>query len=372
MNYRLKIYTGFGIPVYLHWSFSLIILYVVYLTYQAQGDLSLAAWGLFLLSSVFLCVLLHEYGHALAARYYGIKTEDITLLPIGGLARLKRMPEKPVRELVVAAAGPLVNVLIAGVLAIAIVIFLDGRFETQERGHFLSKNFIWILFQMNVFLVIFNLIPAFPMDGGRMLRAVIGFFSSRLVATNIAANVGKAISVVFIAKGFGLLPGIVPMLENEFMILIGMYIFYAASSEQRITQVSYRSKGVSVKDLMTQSMQFVSDTQTMHKAIEQSKQFPGHDFLVLNLNQQLIGLLPGSIIQKYDGDPNRLIQDVMIRDFTMARVSDKIKDAYFFMRRKKTNSLPVFDGEKLVGILYFLPIDQLIKGQKKPDQNTKV
>nr|MBP6810432.1 site-2 protease family protein [Saprospiraceae bacterium] len=217
MRGSLKIFTWLGIPVFLHWTFGLIFLYILWHAQSVGLGTIETVWLTALFMSLFLCVLLHEYGHAIAARRYGVKTRDIVLMPIGGVARLERMPEKPFHEFVVAIAGPAVNVVIAVVLFVIIGLTVEeGSFgemllsavQTRdigpeiatESGYLMSPTmhfFIYLAFT-NVVLVIFNMIPAFPMDGGRVFRALLSMWLGRPKATKIAAWLGQAIALMLV------------------------------------------------------------------------------------------------------------------------------------------------------------------------------
>lgn len=224
----LNIAKPFGISVKIHWSFWLIIVYVVYLRLSSGGGLADAAEGAGFVMAVFLCVVLHELGHALAARGYGIPTRDITLLPIGGVARLARMPTNPWQEFVVAIAGPMVNVMIALVLVIGLALF-GGLTLNQNMLNVGLLEFLNRLMVVNVLLVVFNMIPAIPMDGGRILRAVLGMLSvPYATATKVAAIIGRVIAV-----GFGIL-GLVT--GNPMLILIGLFVFFGAGAEVNAAQ----------------------------------------------------------------------------------------------------------------------------------------
>ena len=204
----------FDIPVYLHWTF-LLLLGVVGLLGLFQGDPAAALGGVVLIVSVFGCVLLHEFGHALAARRYGIVTQDVTLLPIGGVARLARMPEEPKQELVVALAGPAVNVAIAAVLFPLIA--LTG------------KAFLAQLFAINLVLALFNMLPAFPMDGGRVLRALLAQRMSYVRATDLAATIGKGMAMLLAFAGLFGLPGVLG--ANPMLLLIAWFVWSGAGRE---------------------------------------------------------------------------------------------------------------------------------------------
>lgn len=185
-----------GIPLRLHWSFALIFLWVGYLGVREGLDARGMAVQFVLVIALFACVVLHEFGHAFAARRYGIKTRDIILYPIGGVARLDRFPDKPMQELVVAIAGPLVNVVIFLILLLVQVLFIKDAVLEEETGMVAMDwhNLVYILFWMNVVLAGFNLLPAFPMDGGRVLRALVAMRRDRVTATRIAVITGRVVA----------------------------------------------------------------------------------------------------------------------------------------------------------------------------------
>jgi Zn-dependent protease len=208
-----------GIDVYLHPTFLFILL--------IPGVLSGGLFSVLLVLAVFGCVLLHEFGHALMARRFGIETEDITLYPIGGVARLRRMPRAPGAELLIALAGPAVNFVIAGMLTfLGVLGFVELGGETAAG----------LLLNMNLMLGLFNLIPAFPMDGGRVLRALLGSWLGRAQATSIAASIGRTLAVLF-----GLF-GILTLLStgNPMPIALAAFIYFAASSEENHVLIEER------------------------------------------------------------------------------------------------------------------------------------
>ncbi len=195
MKWSIKLGRYLGIDVYMHFTFVLLVSWVAYANWRQEQSLAAAAAGVAFILAIFLCVVLHEYGHALSARRYGIKTRDIILLPIGGLARLERIPTNPLHELKVALAGPAVNVVIA--MGLFLWLKLTATLEpisslTLSTGPFLER-----LMAVNLFLVVFNLIPAFPMDGGRVLRALLATRLEYGRATQTAAAIGQGIAVLF-------------------------------------------------------------------------------------------------------------------------------------------------------------------------------
>jgi len=224
MRWSLKVASVAGIEVRIHLTFLLFLAWIWFSYYQVAG-LPGAVQGVLFILSLFACVLLHECGHAFAARAFGIATPDITLLPIGGVARLTRLPDKPWQELVVAIAGPLVNVVIAA--ALIFVVHSSAELEQLQylespRVELLSK-----LASVNVMLVLFNLIPAFPMDGGRILRALLAMALPYTQATQIAARIGQGLAIVF---------GIFGLFGNPLLIFIAFFIFAGAQQEAAIVR----------------------------------------------------------------------------------------------------------------------------------------
>jgi Zn-dependent protease len=196
-----------GIDVFLHPTFLLLLIYVG----MTQGGIG----AILLVSAVFGCVLLHELGHALMARRFGIETEDITLYPIGGVARLRRMPRAPGAELLIALAGPAVNILIVLALVSAREI---GLFTGGVLGGFSAA-----LVQINLVLALFNMIPAFPMDGGRVLRALLSGWLGRVRATTIAAGIGRGLALLF---------GIYSLSQGSLLqVFLAGFIYMAAGQE---------------------------------------------------------------------------------------------------------------------------------------------
>lgn len=231
MRSSLKIATIFGIEVRIHVTFLLFLAWIALISYQTDG-FSGAVQGVLFILALFGCVLLHEFGHALAASEFGIKTPDITLLPIGGVARLSRLPDKPWQELVVAIAGPVVNVVIAAVL-IFVIHGTTGILQIERlenpRIELLGK-----LASINVMLVLFNMIPAFPMDGGRVLRSLLAMVMPYPLATQIAAWIGQGLAIVFAV--FGWLRG------NPILFFIAFFIFFGAQQEVAMSKVNRSSQ----------------------------------------------------------------------------------------------------------------------------------
>jgi Zn-dependent protease/CBS domain-containing protein len=227
MRWSYKVARVAGIEVKIHITFLLVLAYFGMIYWQ-QGGVRGAVEGVGFTLLLFLCVLLHEFGHAFAARAYGIRTPDITLLPIGGVARLERMPDKPVQELVVAIAGPAVNVVIALVL----FAFLTARIRMSDFTDLEHGGLLENLLAVNVMLVAFNAIPAFPMDGGRVLRALLAMMMDYTLATTIAARVGQVLAVGFAALSF---------FGPSMLLFIAVFVFFGA--QQELAYARFRKGG---------------------------------------------------------------------------------------------------------------------------------
>lgn len=307
MRGSLRLFTWFGIPVHLHWSFGLIFLYAFWIGYENNLDLIGTVWLMGFFVALFGCVLLHEYGHALTARRYGISTHDIILTPIGGIARLEKMPEKPKQEFVVAIAGPLVNVVIAVLLFfISMLVFQEQQWEffkwflqqqfsygeVEETGQVLEETglqpsgllfYLPVLVATNIGLVLFNLIPAFPMDGGRIFRSLLAMRFGRLKATRWAAWLGQAIAVLFIAYG---------LWSNAFTLaLVGFFVFTTARSENSMVQLDDFLRQYRAKDLVRPQFTRLYLNDWMQSAAALLQQGLERHFLVFDMSDQLVGML---------------------------------------------------------------------------------
>ncbi|MEJ5200225.1 MAG: site-2 protease family protein, partial [Anaerolineae bacterium] len=223
MKWSWKIGEFAGIGVYMHATFLLLIGWVALSGWLAGRTLNAALSGVVFILALFLCVVLHEYGHALTARRYGIKTRDITLLPIGGVARLERMPDDPRQELWVALAGPAVNFVIAAVLLAGLL--ATGTWRSFNLAQLGDSSFLGRLLSINISLALFNLIPAFPMDGGRAVRALLATRLEYTQATHIAATLGQAIALIF---------GFIGLFTNPLLVFVALFVWMGAGQEASV------------------------------------------------------------------------------------------------------------------------------------------
>ncbi len=263
-----------GIDVKIHVTFLLLLAWFGWMYWQ-EGGVGGAIEGIGFTLLLFLCVLLHEFGHAFAARAYGIRTPDITLLPIGGVARLERMPSKPAHELVVAIAGPAVNVVIAVLLA-----FKVRATDFSEIDH-VGGSLATKLYYVNVMLVAFNAIPAFPMDGGRVLRALLAMRFDNVLATTIAARVGQTLAVGFaVASFFG-----APML-----LFIAIFVFLGA--QQELAYARSRGGGPKkISDIMHSRFASIPADTSVEHALAFARESPQPFFPVVDPGLRALGVV---------------------------------------------------------------------------------
>lgn len=281
MKWSFKLTEFAGIGVYVHWTFLILIVWILIAHIWRGNSLIEALAGVGFVLALFLCVVLHEFGHALTARRFGVETRDITLLPIGGVARLERIPEKPVQEFLVAVAGPAVNVVIAGLIfALLLVLGMVGQLTQLQMS---ASSFLINLMWVNVALVIFNMIPAFPMDGGRVLRALLATRMTRVKATHIAASVGQAIAIIFAIAGL-FIPGM-------FMLLfIALFVYLGAQGEAQAVEAREAFRGARVRDAMASHFLTLSESDPLEFAIREMMGGLQRDFPVTN-GQQISGIL---------------------------------------------------------------------------------
>lgn len=339
MRWSFKLFRVAGIEVRIHVTFLLLLAFLALGNFAADGSAA-AIHAVAFVCLVFLCVLLHEFGHALAARRYGIHTPDITLLPIGGLARLERMPEKPSEELVVAIAGPLVNVAIALLLfPFAQGLFHPGIIEETDVG------LIPKLFAANIMLVLFNLIPAFPMDGGRVLRAFLAMRMDYARATSIAASIGQGIAVL---GGLWALMHGMPML-----VLVAVFIFVGAQSEAAFARLKGLSSSLRVRAATETAVHSLPLQATLNDAIEALLATSQHDFPVVGPAGEVRGLLTRDdlIVALRKSGADTPVSEVMRVDVPALHHTMLFDRALMILQESGCPALPVVDSEgRLVGL----------------------
>jgi Zn-dependent protease/CBS domain-containing protein len=341
MRWSWKIGRLAGINVYMHATFLLLVAYVIFAAWTHEHNIVETLAALAWVMAVFGCIVLHELGHALTARRYGVRTRDIILLPIGGVARLERMPEKPLEELRVALAGPMVNVLIAAGLYLILATFGGAPHLEQFiswRGGFLAR-----LLVANVWLFAFNLIPAFPMDGGRVLRALLATRLEYTRATQLAAHVGQGLAFLF---------GLLGLFWDPFLLFIALFVWMGAEGESAMVQSHTALGGVPVQRVMMTEFRTLQPDESLAQAVDHVLAGFQHDFPVV-FGDHVLGVLTRDELMKAlaRGGSEGRVRDAMQREVQVVDSHDKLEQALPVLRAAKSRSIPVEHDGRLVGLL---------------------
>ncbi len=342
MLWSLPIARIAGTTVRLHVTFLLFLVWIGAAQWR-QGGQAAATEGVLFIVLLFACVLAHEFGHILAARRYGIRTPDVTLWPIGGVASLERIPDKPREELVVALAGPAVNVVIAAVLILFVGSGLDGAAMAEMENP--QLGIAARLAAANIFLVVFNLIPAFPMDGGRVLRALLAMRMPHTDATRIAARIGQGAAFLFALAG---------LFTNPMLIVIGLFIYLSATAESQHVAFRDGTQSLPVRSVMVSSIEALSPSSTLDDAVDLMLRTSQKEFPVVDGAGRPRGLLTrdGLIVALRQGGPGMPVLEAMTRDVPTIRDWQPFEPALAQLNKAKAPALLVLnEAEQLVGLL---------------------
>lgn len=350
MKWSLTIARAFGIRIRVHFTFLLLMLWVV-VEERATAGWGAAAWGVAFIVTTFTCVLLHELGHSVVAQRFGVKVSSITLLPIGGVAALRSIPQKPAHEIAITVAGPLVNVLIfAGLYAIYCwapdrvpyfpgLVLIPGL--PMDWG-----GLIGVLLLVNKWMIAFNLIPAYPMDGGRLLRAILARWLPYPRATAIATTVGQVIAGVFIVCG------LYEYKEGWILLaVIGVLIYFAAGAEGNASRLRGTLQDVEVGKIMTPVFVTVGPNDAVDDCAPWIFRRGQDDFPVV-ADGRLLGLLTrDAMLEAARQDGSKRAVDLMTADFCRTRPDAQVVGVYDVMQTSGQRTVPVMDGDQLVGLL---------------------
>jgi len=342
MKYSLSLGKILGIHVQIHWTFLILIGWIVFSNLSVGHSVEQTLWSVLFVLTIFVCVTLHEFGHALAARHYGIETQDITLLPIGGVARLVALPEKPMEELVVALAGPAVNLVISMLIYPFLHIAEGAEFSINLRAVD-GDTFLLSLMAVNVWLALFNMIPAFPMDGGRVLRALLSFRIERAVATRIAATVGQFLAIGFVILGF---------FGNPFLIFIGFFIFLGAQGEAEHVQTKSALQGYRVADVLMHHFISLQSYLPLQAAVELLLNGQHRNFLIIE-NDRPVGTLSRNEIVRALAQYGLQVplNEVMNTDLQFLQAETPLETAWQKMQQHRIEFAPVMRGQQLAGVI---------------------
>jgi len=351
MKWSLKLGEIAGIGIFVHWTFLILVGWILLADVVEHKDLGEAVGGIVFILALFACVVLHELGHALTAKRFGVRTRDITLLPIGGVARLERIPEVPIQEFWVAIAGPAVNVVIAGLLA-ALIWVRHGAFAqwetTPTRGDFFSQ-----LMYINIALFVFNLVPAFPMDGGRVLRALLAHISGDYVrSTQVAASIGQALAILL---GFlGLFGG------NPFLLFIALFVYIGAHEEAYLVQMRSLFRGVPVREAMMTRIRTLTPDSTLANAADELLAGAQQDFPVV-VEGRVVGMLLRSdvIAALAKGGSKQRVADVMRAGCATVEDTEMLEATFQRMRQEGCSTIPVVHSGAFIGLVTLENVGEL-------------
>lgn len=355
MKWSLNLGKIAGIRLSIHWTFIILIAWIFFVYYRAGGTTQQALMGVVFILVLFACVILHELGHALTARRYNIQTKSITMLPIGGLAQMEKMPEQPEQELWVAAAGPAVNVVIAALLYL--YLRLSGSwpdFANTDLENLGIEGFgFWFnLFVANVVLVAFNLIPAFPMDGGRILRALLAFRQPRSQATKIAAGIGQFLAILFIFLGF---------FVNVWLIFIGIFIYLGAGAEAFHETTKSVLEGHTVRDVVMENFTALVSGQSLQSVVHLLLDGQQTEFIVVD-NGDVTGVVTREELIKGLSEYGKeaSVSQIIRTDYLTLTPEMPLTEVYQKILAGSCNVAPVLQDGSLVGMVDKENINELI------------
>ena len=344
MKSSFKIFSAFGIPVELHISFLLLMLFIYVIAFLGI----ISAYIAFLITLLFVTVVVHELSHSYVAKRYGVKVGKIVLLPIGGVSAMEEIPKDPDQELKIAAAGPLANILIAFVCFIALLI-VGGVGSLTIYSFFISNTpsadlslFLANFLGVNLVLGLFNLLPAFPMDGGRVLRAFFAKRMSYTEATKHAASVGKQ---------FAILMAILGIFFNIILILIAIFIYLGADQEYKNTLISSKLEGINVRDIMTKEVKTLTPDTSVSEALnimfnQRHMGYPVED------HGELVGIVTFHDISKIPEDQRNIpVGNIMTKSLILASPDEPAMNSLEKITKNDIGRLPVIENGNLVGII---------------------
>ena len=350
MRWSFPVARLFGIELRIHVTFLLLLLWIGG-AHGLEGGWSAATAGVVFVLMVFGCVVLHELGHAMAGRKFGIRTEDITLLPIGGVAHLERIPENPREEIIVALAGPLVSAGLALVFWIAAG-FSGPTLEAETLG---LDDLAARLFSINLGLLLFNLIPAFPMDGGRVLRALLAFRMGGRRATRIAAGIGQTLAFALGAASW--------ILSAPVLLLIAIFIYFGAASEAAYAELRSACRGLRVADAMITSFATLPGDARLRDAAALLQHTAQHDFPFVNNAGQFLGLLTRTalIMGLQEVGPDGAALPYAQKDLPSVLSTHLFSHAFAVMQQHESPTLPVLDeNNRLWGLFSQEKVGELL------------
>jgi Zn-dependent protease/predicted transcriptional regulator len=359
-----------GIPVKLHWSFVLMLVWVAIEGRRSGMNWESVGWFAVLMIGVFACVILHEFGHAFSAKRYGVQTKDIILSPLGGVARLDGLPEKPIDESVVAFAGPLVNLLLAGIFGgygwlTSSIDFSNLGTSRLVFGN--PENFVTLFLLINIFLALFNLIPAFPMDGGRIFRSLLSPSLGRRRATLITTYLGQGMAILLVILAYFFVPPRMSFYLIPLFILSSAFMFFMARQEYRMVKFEEILKKHFISELIRQPVNIFRKNDHIAHALEILKGGLEKDFLVKNEDGTIAGVFSQpKIVEVAKSIPTDLHENHEVEEF-ISQVketispSDSLHIFYKKLMKQELRILPVFENENLIGVVDIQQLNDFLR-----------
>ena len=349
MHWALTFGSVKGTKLRMHFTFLLFLLWIG-LSYYAQGGASAAAGGLTFVLLLFLCVVLHEFGHILAARHFRVGTSEILLLPIGGIARLDRIPERPREELLIALAGPMVTLAIAVVLIVALGGLPDpSQILAAPTGPSIAAQLVYA----NLALLVFNLVPAFPLDGGRVLRALLSAWLGHLRGTRVAAAIGRGTAVLLGLVGL--------MAGNLMLVLIAAFIYIAAGAEAGLSRIRASLAGIPARDVMITAFETMAPDAPVSDAAEALIRTGRREFPIVDDEGRFLGLVTHDGIVRSLGDVRTPLDRVMRTDIPQISQWHRLDDSLRLLEAGMPAIAVTGSDGRLVGLITWnVLLDQLL------------
>ena len=340
MRWSFQIAKFFGIPIRVHITFFLLLIFIGLYGSRLQGARS-GLFGIVSIILIFLCVIIHEFAHSLVARKYGVKIKDIILLPIGGVSEMEELPSQPKQEINVALAGPLTSIVLS------LIFFFAYRLLFPEAKavniSIFQGNLLLNLFAINLMLAIFNLIPAFPMDGGRVLRGILGLKMDLLQATRVAVGIGEFLAILFFFFG---------LFFNPWLALIAVFIFLGAEGEKRATELKVEIADIPVRVAMLTNIEPISPDNTLGQVLEKICHGLQQDFPIME-GKEVLGILSREIFFSalHNHSKETRIREIMSREFTSTTEDAPLSEVFQRMNSEKLSVLPVMQGKIFKGLI---------------------
>ncbi|MDO8737179.1 MAG: site-2 protease family protein [Thermoleophilia bacterium] len=373
MKWSFKVGRVFGIELRIHITFFLIVIYAAYIWgWGMQKTLGWpgAAYGAFLISVLFLCVVIHELCHSRMAQHYGAEVDSITLLPIGGVSMLKNMPEDPKKELWVSLVGPLSNLVIGALLGIALIL-VPGKVSAETAEQFVDvisgitlQGFVTYMLIINVLLAVFNLIPAFPLDGGRVLRSILAQYMPYMKATRVAVTTGQVFAFILGIAGF--------LLGAWIWLIIAVFIYFGAEQEGRGTEVKTVLSKLTAGQAVEANAKALSPGQPLSEVVAIVLHSFQEDFPVIE-GDSIVGVLTRAnlIAGLHNIGPEAQVSQVMEKDFPIVEASALFSEVYEKMNASGVKAVPVVEGGQLLGMVtleHLSEVFMLLNSTEKPLQ----